>query len=81
MPTSPKGGRCPFHLGRLLPFEAAFNREPFAGRGRAPTLHRAFFLRAYLLQTHVMLFDARHNAFVAWGGIPAKRGPPIWIRR
>jgi hypothetical protein len=34
---------------------------------------RAFFLRAYLLQTHEMLFDAHHYAFTAWGGIP-KRG-------
>ena len=31
---------------------------------------RAFFLRAYLLQTHEMLFDAHHHAFVAWGSIP-----------
>ncbi len=30
---------------------------------------RAFFLRAYWLQTHEMLFDAHHHAFVAWGGI------------
>jgi hypothetical protein len=47
--------------GRLLAFEAAFNRESSAGCGRAPTLHRAFFLRAYLLQTHEMLFDAHHS--------------------
>ena len=33
---------------------------------------RAFFLRAYLLQTHEMLFDAHHHAFVAWGGIPRR---------
>jgi hypothetical protein len=31
---------------------------------------RAFFVRAYLLQTHEMLFDAHHHAFSAWGGIP-----------
>jgi transposase len=31
---------------------------------------RAFFVRAYLLQTHEMLFDAHHHAFTAWGGIP-----------
>lgn len=34
---------------------------------------RAFFLRAYWLQTHEMLFDAHHHAFTAWGGI-ARRG-------
>jgi transposase len=33
---------------------------------------RAFFLRAYLLQTHEMLFDAHHHAFEAWGGIPER---------
>jgi len=33
---------------------------------------RAFFLRAYLLQTHEMLFDAHHHAFTAWGGIPRR---------
>jgi transposase len=33
---------------------------------------RAFFLRAYPLQTHEMLFDAHHYAFVAWGGIPRR---------
>jgi transposase len=33
---------------------------------------RAFFLRAYLLQTHEMLFDAHHHAFVSWGGIPRR---------
>lgn len=34
---------------------------------------RAFFLRAYWLQTHEMLFDAHYHAFNAWGGI-ARRG-------
>jgi transposase len=33
---------------------------------------RAFFLRAYRLQTHEMLFDAHHHAFVAFGGIPQR---------
>ncbi len=33
---------------------------------------RPFFMRAYLLQTHEMLFDAHHHAFVAWGGIPRR---------
>lgn len=34
---------------------------------------RAFYLRAYPLQTHEMLFDAHHHAFECFGGIP-KRG-------
>jgi hypothetical protein len=33
---------------------------------------RAFFVRAYWLQTHEMLFDAHHHAFSAWGGIPSR---------
>ena len=33
---------------------------------------RAFFLRAYLTQTHEMLFDAHYHAFVAFGGIPER---------
>ena len=33
---------------------------------------RAFFVRAYLLQTHEMLFDAHYHAFMAWGGIPQR---------
>jgi transposase len=33
---------------------------------------RAFFVRAYLLQTHEMLFDAHHHAFTAWNGIPQR---------
>jgi transposase len=33
---------------------------------------RAFFLRAYLTQTHEMLFDAHYHAFDAFGGIPER---------
>jgi hypothetical protein len=33
---------------------------------------RAFFLRAYLLQTHEMLFDAHEHAFLAFGGVPRR---------
>jgi transposase len=33
---------------------------------------RAFFLRAYLTQSHEMLFDAHYHAFVAFGGIPER---------
>ncbi|MFG6490617.1 IS21 family transposase, partial [Roseateles sp. BYS78W] len=34
---------------------------------------RAFYVRAYLLQTHEMLFDAHNHAFRVFGGVP-KRG-------
>jgi len=33
---------------------------------------RAFYLRAYLLQTHEMLFDAHNHAFRVLGGIPER---------
>ena len=33
---------------------------------------RAFLLRAYLLQTHEMLFDAHHHAFTVFGGVPRR---------
>ena len=33
---------------------------------------RAFFMRAYLTQTHEMLFDAHYHAFAAFGGIPER---------
>ena len=33
---------------------------------------RAFVLRAYLLQSHEMLFDAHFHAFTAFGGVPER---------
>jgi transposase len=33
---------------------------------------RAFVLRAYLLQTHEMLFDAHNHAFALWNGVPRR---------
>ncbi len=33
---------------------------------------RAFLLRAYLLQTHEMLFDAHLHAFTVFGGVPRR---------
>jgi hypothetical protein len=33
---------------------------------------RAFLLRAYLLQTHEMLFDAHWHGFRVFGGVPAR---------
>lgn len=33
---------------------------------------RAFIVRAYLLQTHEMLFDAHYHAFRVFGGIPER---------
>jgi len=33
---------------------------------------RAFYLRAYPLQTHEMLFDAHNHAFAVLGGVPRR---------
>ena len=33
---------------------------------------RAFFLRAYLTQSHEMLFDAHYHAFQSFGGVPER---------
>lgn len=33
---------------------------------------RAFIVRAYLLQTHEMLFDAHNHAFRVFGGVPGR---------
>lgn len=33
---------------------------------------RAYFMRAYLTQSHEMLFDAHYHAFTAFGGIPER---------
>ncbi|MET0014360.1 MAG: IS21 family transposase [Sedimenticola sp.] len=33
---------------------------------------RAFFMRAYLLQSHEMLFDAHYHAFQAFGDVPER---------
>lgn len=33
---------------------------------------RAFYLRAYLQQSHEMLFDAHYHAFCAFGGVPER---------
>ena len=33
---------------------------------------RAFYLRAYPLQTHEMLFDAHNHAFAVFGGVPRR---------
>ena len=33
---------------------------------------RAYFVRAYLTQTHEMLFDAHNHAFRVLGGIPER---------
>jgi transposase len=33
---------------------------------------RAFYLRAYLQQTHEMLFDAHYHAFQVFGGVPER---------
>ncbi len=79
--TAPRGTFVPlrFSLGEAFQFDwsedwALINGE----RTKLQVAHfklshsRAFFLRAYPLQTHEMLFDAHYYAFVAWGGIPRR---------
>ena len=34
---------------------------------------RAFFMKAYLTQTHEMLFDAHYHAFEAFGGMSVRQ--------
>ena len=46
---------------------------------------RAFLLRAYLLQTHEMLFDAHWHGFRVFGGVPGRgihdsEAWPPWVR-
>lgn len=68
-----------FKLGEAFQFDWS---EDFADLGGARTKlqvahiklshSRAFLVRAYLLQTHEMLFDAHHHAFRVFGGVPAR---------
>ncbi|RXR21731.1 transposase, partial [Sphingobium fluviale] len=49
-----------------------FNRPPTHGNPDSPSHSRAFIVRAYLLQTHEMLFDAHNHAFRVLGGVPRR---------
>jgi hypothetical protein len=54
MPTSPKGGRCPFHLGRVLPHVSGSCRPRLCGN-----VHRIAVRRATVTPPDVFncLFD------------------------
>lgn len=57
---------------RALGYEGSYDRVKLQVAHFKLSYSRAFFVRAYLLQTHEMLFDAHHHAFMAWGGIPQR---------
>jgi hypothetical protein len=70
----------------MLGFDGSYNRVAAFARAWAARRHeaeqttgrgtfshsRAFVLRAYLLQTHEMLFDAHNYAFEVLGGVPRR---------
>jgi transposase len=69
-----------FHPGEAFQFDWSEDWAVIAGeRTKLQVAHfklahsRAFILRAYLLQTHEMLFDAHHHGFAVLGGV-ARRG-------
>lgn len=79
--TASRGTFVPlrFSLGEAFQFDWSEDWAVIKGeRTKLQVAHfklshsRAFFLRAYPLQTHEMLFDAHYYAFVAWGGIPRR---------
>ena len=53
-------------------FPAPFSRIRSLSRPSGNQHSRAFLLRAYLLQTHEMLFDAHWHGFRVFGGVPAR---------
>lgn len=68
-----------FKLGEALQFDWSEDWAVIAGEWvKLQVAHfklsysRAFFVHAYLLQTHEMLFDAHHHACMVWGGIPQR---------
>ncbi len=68
-----------FALGEAFQFDWSEDWAVIAGeRTKLQVAHfklshsRAFFLRAYPLQTHEMLFDAHNHAFATFGGVPAR---------
>jgi hypothetical protein len=72
---------CPlaFSTGEAFQFDWSEDWAIIAGeRTKLQVAHfklsysRAFFLRAYLQQTHEMLFDAHNHAFRVLGGVPRR---------
>jgi transposase len=68
-----------FQPGEAFQFDWSEDRAAIAGEHiKLQLAHiklshsRAFLLRAYLLQTHEMLFDAHWHAFRVFGGVPGR---------
>jgi len=68
-----------FQPGEAFQFDWSEDRATIAGEHiKLQLAHiklshsRAFLLRAYLLQTHEMLFDAHWHAFRVFGGVPGR---------
>ena len=79
--TSGRGVFVPlvFGAGEAFQFDWSEDWAVIAGvRTKLQVAHfklshsRAFYLRAYPLQTHEMLFDAHNRAFAVFGGIPRR---------
>lgn len=79
--TSGRGTFIPltFGAGEAFQFDWSEDWAVIAGvRTKLQVAHfklshsRAFYLRAYLLQTHEMLFDAHNHAFEVFGGVPRR---------
>jgi hypothetical protein len=79
--TSGRGTFVPlaFSAGEAFQFDWSEDWAVIAGeRTKLQVAHfklshcRAFLLRAYLLQTHEMLFDAHNHAFSVLGGVPRR---------
>jgi hypothetical protein len=56
----------------------SLKKDKWLSNQRGPLLHfklshsRAFFMRAYLQQTHEMLLDAHYHAFQCFNGVPER---------
>ena len=68
-----------FAPGEAFQFDCSEDYAMLAGRNTKLQIaqfklshSRGFYLRAYLLQTHEMLFDAHQHAFRVFGGIPER---------
>ena len=77
----PRRGSCRWRFlpGEAFQFDWSEDWAVIAGeRTKLQVAHvklsysRAFILRAYLLQTHEMLFDAHNQAFRVLGGVPRR---------
>ncbi len=79
--TTGRGTYVPlaFQPGEAFPFDCSEDGGTIGGeRVNLQVAHtklshsRAFVVRAYLLQTHEMLFDAHWHAFRVLGGVPGR---------